>query len=235
MTMKPVASFVTLTLGALLVVAPGVSRFPGSMSYEQAFAQKGGNTGGNANSHGQSASASSKSTASTENTSTTANSNGKTASSLGALNAANASAEAFVHAAPNSRVGKIKAYYLANEISVAAQTAADATDATALKTAFESTASATVTSAYEDLQADPTNVAYQDAYAQAVADANLTTEQEAALKTAYTDWQNAVAADELAATVEATTQTALNDAANKSPVDAATKAALDALLVGKIN
>lgn len=153
---------------------------------------------------------------------------------LGALNATHASAHAFANAAPDSRIGKIKSYYLANQDFITAQTTADATDAAALRTTFEGAAPADVVSAYEALQADPTNVALQDAYNQAVADNALTDAQVAALETAYSDWQSAVVADALVATAEAAAQEALNVAANKTPVDDATKAALDALIDGKI-
>lgn len=197
MEMKPGSSVVVLALAALLAIAP-----------VQAFAGNGNShsQGGNGNANG--------------NSGGSANSQGKTASSLGALNAAHASPQAFANAAPNSEIGKIKAYFLAN------QTAA-LSDAAALQEAYDSSAPSAVRDAYEALLADPANTTLQAAYDQAITDAGLTAEQVAALAAAYAAWQDAVAADaEAAATLEA--------AANKTPVSDETKAALDALLVGKI-
>ncbi len=54
-------------------------------------------------------------------------------SRLGSLNAAHASARAFANASPNSRIGKIKAYYLANVIAQSADAKVQA-DLTALNT-----------------------------------------------------------------------------------------------------
>ena len=210
MIKKPVPLFVTVVLGAALLVCPNLVGGTGLTTYGQAFAKNGGNS---ANAHSQSPGA-------TKNAENTANGNGATASDLGALNAAHASAKAFANASPNARVGKIKAYYLAS------QTAA-LTDAAALQLAFENSAPPTVVSAYLALKADPGNVALQTAFDQAVLGALLTPEQVAALDTAYTAWQNAVEADNLATT-------ALNDAANKTPVSAETLTALDALVADKL-
>lgn len=196
MHIKPVSLFFAVAFGAALV------------SGGQAFA-KNLNNNGNGNSN-----------ASTKSAEKSSNGNGNIASALGALNAGHAAPQAFANAAPNSRVGKIKAYYLAS------QTAA-LTDATALQTAFEGSAPAAARDAYIDLQADPTNVTLQAAYDQAVLDAGLTTEQVSALEAAYTAWQDAVTADaEAASTLEA--------AANKTPVSDETKAALDGLIAGSI-
>ena len=128
---------------------------------------------------------------------------GKSISLLGALNAAHASAKAFAHAAPNSRVGKIKAYFLANQAAkvAAAKVVAD--------------------------------LAAIDTYNAAVIKGD-----QNAIKNALAADTAALAslpADQLAASnLLATAATALNAAANKRPVSLATKAALDALLVGKI-
>ena len=54
---------------------------------------------------------------------------GSIASQLGALNAANASAQAFAKAAPNSRVGKLRTYAIENAQSVQAAEAAAAAQA----------------------------------------------------------------------------------------------------------
>lgn len=197
--MRPTSLFLTVALGAALMVSPSIVGGNGMMSYDQALAEKGGN--------GKSNSAASKGGAAAA-----ASSKGETASNLGALNAGHAAPQAFANAAPNSRIGKIKAYYLAS------QTAA-ATDALVLQTAFMTAAPDAVLNAYQDLQADPDNVALQDTFTQAVADAGLTT--------AYSDWQDAVAADaDAAATLDA--------AANKLPVSDVTKAALNDLVADSI-
>jgi hypothetical protein len=231
-------STATLALGMAFLVTPALMDSTSLFAIDSAFAAKGGNgngnSGGNGNGNGNGGSKSEKSSSAkaekTEKAST-----GSTASALGALNAAHASAQAFAHASPKSRNGKIKAYYLANQESITAQATADATDAVALQAAFEGAAPTAVVDAYEALQANPADVTLQDAYTQAITDAALTPEQVTALETAYTDWQNAVEADALAATAEAEAQDALNAAANKTPVSDETKAALDALLVGKID
>lgn len=197
--MRPASLFFTVVIGATLMVSPSIIGGNGMMSYDQALAEKGGN--------GKSNSAASKGGAAAA-----ANSKGETASNLGALNAGHAAPQAFANAAPNSRIGKIKAYYLAS------QTAA-ATDALVLQTAFMTAAPDAVLNAYQDLQADPDNVTLQDTFTQAVADAGLTT--------AYSDWQDAVAADaDAAATLDA--------AANKLPVSDVTKAALNELVADSI-
>jgi hypothetical protein len=196
MQIKPISLFFTIAVGVALT------------PYGQAFAKNvGKNANSNAAAHSQSASAST-------------NSQGKTASNLGALNAGHAATQAFANAAPNSRVGKIKAYYLASQ-------AAAQTDAAALQTAFEGSAPVPVVDAYKALQADPANPTLQDAFNQAVANANLTDEQVAAFEGAYSAWQDAVAADSEAAT-------SLDAAANKTPVSEETKAALDSLVAGSI-
>ncbi len=210
MIKKPVPLFATVVLGAALLVCPNLVGGTGLTTYGQAFAKNGGNS---ANAHSQSPGA-------TKNAEKTANANGASASDLGALNAAHASAKAFANAGSNSRVGKIKAYYLASE-------AAALTDAAALQAAFEGSAPPAVVTAYLALKADPGNVTLQAAYAQAVSDAGLLPAQVIAFETAYTDWQNAVEADNQAAT-------ALNIAANKTPVSDETLIALDALVADKL-
>jgi hypothetical protein len=196
MQIKLTSLFLTIAVGAALT------------PYSQAFGKDGSkNANSNGAAHSQSAAAS-------------GNGQGETASNLGALNAGHAAPQAFVNAAPNARVGKIKAYFLASQ-------AAAQTDAAALQTALEGSAPAPVVDAYKALQADPANPALQAAYDQAVADAALTEDQEATLAGAYSAWQEAVAADAAAAS-------ALDAAANKTPVSLETKAALDSLVAGSI-
>ena len=237
-------SAAVLALGMAFLVAPALLGTASPFAIDSALAAMGGNgngnSGGNGNGNGNGGSGNSSSNhgnsgnkvAKTEKA--TKVNHGTIASQLGALNAAHASPKAFAHASPNSRVGKIKSYYLANQEALTAQIEADATDALALQSGFEVSASANIVDAYKALQADPDDVALQDAYNLAVTDAALTGEQVAALETAYTDWQNALEADALVAVAEAEAQEALNFAANKTPVSDETKAALDALLVGKI-
>ena len=90
MYMKPVSSFATIVLGAVLIVFPAILGGNGLLSFDQALAQKGGNGGLNGNAGGLGGSANGNSAAS--------NANGQIASKLGALNAAHASAQAFAHA-----------------------------------------------------------------------------------------------------------------------------------------
>lgn len=144
---------------------------------------------------------------------------GKSVSRLGALNAGHASANAFAHAAPNSRVGKIKAYFLANE----------AANVAAAKVVADQLAIATYNAAVAKLALDQS---------QTTPDPALLALDQKAIQDALAADTAALAslsADQLAAnTLLATATNDLNAAANKTPVSAPTKAALDALLVGKI-
>lgn len=147
---------------------------------------------------------------------------GKSVSLLGALNAAHASKKAFAHASPNSRVGKIKAYYLANQTAVVAKSAFIST----LPAGTTLTQFNTVLLAYNALLNNLTDSALQTSYTQSLTHAGLT---DASFKiilasASYSTFQNDAQ----------TAQMLLDAAANKTPVSAATKAALDALLVGKI-
>jgi hypothetical protein len=207
MNMRLGSLFLTVAIGAVLIFSPNLIGGNGLMSYDQAFAEKGGNGKSN-------------SAASNGGAGAAAKSQGQTARNLGALNAGHAAPQAFANAAPNSRPGKIKAYYLASQ-------AAAQTDAAALQGAFEGSAPAVVVGAYKALKADPTNPTLQDAYNQAIADAALTSEQVATLEAAYSAWQDAVAADSDVATT-------LDSAANKLPVSEATKAALNDLVADSI-
>ncbi len=163
---------------------------------------------------------------------------GKVASKLGALNAAHASAQAFAHASPNSRIGKIKAYYVAN---VAAE-AADENLATAdaANTAAQNALQALVQGGYDaatTLNDAETKLAAAKAalpdgstdatLLKALADAQVVVnsfQASANLALAHTA---AMTADEKATSL-------LNLAANKTPVDATTRKALDLLLKNKI-
>lgn len=159
---------------------------------------------------------------------------GKLAKKLGALNAANASAQAFANASPNSRVGRIRAYYEANQLALG-----DAAAAAGIKTALDAAiaglsgdgdAVLAALEAYNALAADPANPDLQAAYDQALLDSGLSDAQVAGLDPQYDDWQ---AAEMQAEVSEQQAVDLLDLAANKTPVDADTRAALDALLAGK--
>ena len=100
-----------LFFGAALIAAPGILGSKSPLSVDQAFAgpgksgDHGGGKGGGKD-HG-----SKQKVASATEDEEDANSNGKLASKLGALNAYHASLNAFAHASPNSRVGRIAAYW----------------------------------------------------------------------------------------------------------------------------
>lgn len=239
------SSTAALVLGMVFTVCPALLDVTNPFATDSAIAKQGGNGNGNGNSggngngnssgnNGNSSTKSDKSNSS-KSVTTERTSKAKIASKLGALNAARASAKAFANALPNSRVGKIKAYYVANQVALTAQTTADETDAVALHDDFLGSGPISVVNAYEAFQADPANSTLQDAYNQAATDATLTGEQIAAVETAYSDWQSAANADALAANAASKAQAALRAAANKAPVSTEARAALDALLEGKIN
>src|SRR3990170_2123120 len=155
------------------IITPALLDMTNPFAIDSAFAKQGGNGNGNGNSggkgNGNSSSKSEKSN-STEKKATINN----IAPKLGILNAARASAKAFATALPNSRVGKIKAYYVANQVALTAQTTADETDAAALHDTFLGSGPISVVNAYEALQTDSANPTLQDAYNQAATDAALT-------------------------------------------------------------
>ena len=224
-------SMVTVTFIAALIIGPVVVGSNGPLAYESALAATGGNSNGhsqgaNGNSHNQGGHAGSNATASTN---PAASAEVETALNLGALNAAHASARAFAHASPNSRIGKIRTYYLANQDAIIQQTAL-MTALAALKPSTPVTLDQfkVVEAAYLALQenADMTLLAsLQASYTQALIGAGITDGQVVALQPAYDTWQ---AAETLAIDT-------LNTAASKTPVTDETRAALDALLVNKIN
>jgi hypothetical protein len=141
---RKLSIFLSVALGAALLVAPSVSNIGSDSIYDSAFAAKGGNgkgngankssnaggdaktTGGNSNSNGGNKSASLGAT------SVGKSKEGKTLTSqMGALNAAHASAQAFANPNPNSRVGRIKEAIIQNAAAEAAVTAAATAAATA--------------------------------------------------------------------------------------------------------
>ena len=237
------SSIAVVALSMAIVITPALLDVTGPFAIDSAYAKEGGggngNSGGNGNgnsggnNNGNSNTKSEKSTSS-KSVATEKASKNKIAPKLGVLNAARASAKAFAVASRNSRVGKIKAYYVANQVALTAQTTADETDAVALHDAFLGSGPISVVNAYEALQADATNPALIDAYNQTATDAVLTGEQIGAMETAYSAWQSAVDADARAANAAANAQAALQAAANKTPVSIEARAALDALLAGKL-
>jgi hypothetical protein len=236
------SSTAAVALSIAFVITPALSDLTNPFAIDSAFAKQGGKGNsagtGNGNSSGNNGNSSTKSDKSNSSKSAATEkqaSKDKVAPKLGLLNAARASAKAFAIASPNSRVGKIKAYYVANQVALTAQTTADETDAVALHDAFLGSGPISVVNAYEAFQADAANPTLQDAYNQAATEAALTGEQIAAVETAYSDWQSAANSDALAANAASQAQTALQAAANKTPVSTEARAALDALLAGKIN
>ena len=230
MRLKLDYSLVTIAFMAALFTGPALVGSNGPLSYDSAWADKGGNPnshsqGGNGNSHSQANHAGNA----TASNNPVAIGQGKTARNLGSLNAAHASARAFAHASPNSRIGKIKAYYLANQDAMVQQTAlTTALDALNPATPVTLDQFKVVEAAYLALQdnGDMTLLAsLQASYTQALTDAGITDAQVVALQPAYDTWQ---AAETLA-------KDTLNTAANKTAVSEETRAALDALLVNKIN
>lgn len=163
---------------------------------------------------------------------------GKLASKLGALNAAHASAKAFAHASPNSRVGKIKAYYVANVAAEAADanlvtaTAANAAAQNALQAVVQGgyTPAATLADAETVLTAAKAALQLGSAdpvLLKAVTDAQVVVDSFKASISLALAHTTAVAADDKAKSL-------LSVAANKTPVDAVTRKALDLLLKNKI-
>ena len=184
---------------------------------------------GNGNGHSNSGNGNSQSASNAGNNGNSGNNgNGSTASAFGALNAAHASAQAVAHASSNSRLGKIKAYYLANQNYQNLQNLAG--QAAALKTALDNLAPQAVVDAFVALQANPTDATLQAAYAAALLTAGLDpTVTTSALTTAYNDWQAAVTAQSNLPAAQTTMTNDLAAAGNK-PLDAATKLAFDTWL-----
>ncbi len=259
----------TLALGAAFLVTPALLDPASPFAIDSAFAGKGGNGNGGGNGGGNGNGGSAKASGSHGNSGNkvakaekaTKVNHGATASKLGALNAAHASATAFANASPNSRVGRIAAY---GEASAAAAESGEALLAAQDQLASlnetvtnYNMALADVTAAEEKLAEDAPALqaivddlsATDDAKAAAAAelqdlndaiDTAQTTADglEAAAVAAAAqipDAEAAVTQAEIdAEAAEAAEQEALNFAANKTPVSVETKAALDALLVGKI-
>lgn len=162
----------------------------------------------------------------------------KVSNKLGALNAAHASAQAFAHASANSRIGKIKTYYVANVASwAAAEALTAANDANLL-------AQANLQTLVDSGYVAPATLADANTALESANAALVLSPDDATLIQAVTDAQTVVDAFTTAAALAeaqvnavllaAAATDALNAAANKAPVDDTTKAALDALLVGKI-
>ena len=217
-----------------------------SFGYDTALAKKGGNGNGNRKRQRQwrqrerrgsggaasggavaSATGSGKSKAKTQLT-----------SQMGALNAAHASASAFAHANPKSRVGRIKEAVIQSaaaddaqqDATAVAQAAIDASPEVALARQTVTDANAALTAALADPTADATTI---EGLRQAVADAEggLAEAETAAVAADPT----ATAAQEAADQAQAAADAAWNDAANKTPVTDDVKAATQALVEGKID
>ena len=213
-----------LTASTLALVGLPAMTGHGVLGIGSAFASGngngGGHGGGNGHGNGNASANAGYSHGGDASSSSGTNSNGVIARNLGALNAAHASAEAFAHASPNSEIGKIKAYYEANQTALASQDAFNTDLATA---GVDQSQFQTVLDAYNALQADSTDLTLQDAYDQALTNAGLDDPTFQGLLTDYSTVQQ----DQQAA------DTLLEAAANKTPVSQDTKDALDALLAGK--
>jgi hypothetical protein len=99
-----------LFFGAVLIATPALIGPKGPLSYDQAFAGP-GKSGDHGGGKGGGKKDKSAATEDEEDEEEDANAKGKLASKLGALNAYHASPNAFKNASPNSRVGKIAAYW----------------------------------------------------------------------------------------------------------------------------
>ena len=186
----------------------------------------GGN--GNANSHANNAGGNSQVA--------NAGGNSNNASKLGALNAAHASAQAFAHASPNSRVGKIKAYYVANAAAKAADAKVLADRQTLIKlTADLGTANTAVTDAQTKLDADTLAKADAKTLAADQVALDLANTNAQLAQSAYDTAASALKSDQAAAaTLDQSAVDALANAGNK-PLDAATKQAFDSWLASMAN
>lgn len=230
-----------LALGVVFFGVPTLLGTTSPFTINSAFAKQGGNGKGNGNGTGNGNASKSEKSSSTKSEKTEKNQRTAKApqanlsTTIDPLNVANASADAFAKAPPDSRIGKLKAYYTANQAALKAKAAAEEIDAAAMRGAFENSSLPSVVSAYEALQADPANPALQDAYNQVVTNAVLTGEQIAAVESAYSEWRAAIESDTLAAKAALAAEAALYAAANKTVVSSETRMALDALLAGKIN
>src|SRR5215216_4227026 len=174
--------FLSVALGAAVLVAPSLGNLGSDSIYDSAFAAKGGNGKGNGGQNGNgngnggnssnaggnsnNAGGSSKSNGANKSATIGTTSVGKSkedktlTSQMGALNAAHASAQAFANPNPNSRVGRIKEAVMATAATAAAQTAYD----TAVQTAIAAdpavvTAQGTVDSLNEQLLTAPDQTA----------------------------------------------------------------------------
>ena len=259
-------SAAVLALSIAVLAAPVLLGTTSPFAIDSAFAGKGGDGNGGGNGGGSGNGGFGKSSSNHGNSGNkvakaekaTKINHGATASKLGALNAAHASANALANASPNSRVGRIAAYGDASAAAVEsgeALLAAQDQLASLNETVTNyNTALADVTTAEEKLVAGAPAL-------QAIVDDPLATDEAKATElqglndavdAAQTTADSLQAAAEAAAAqipaaeatvtqaeidaaaAEAAAQEALNYAANKTPVSDETKAALDALLVGKI-
>jgi hypothetical protein len=243
--------FLSVALGAALLMAPSLGNIGSESIYDSAFAAKGGNGKGNGGQNGNgngksansssaggssnSAGGSSKSNGANKSASlgTTSVSKSKKEKSLtsqmGALNAAHASAQAFANPNPNSRVGRIKEAVIQNAAAEAAAIAATTAAATA-KTANDAvTAKEAEIKALQDQIADPATLAADLLGLQTQLD-TATTELGELQATAKTANDAAAAAQTAAEAAQAVSDAAWDAAANKAITDDVKQATID--LVG---
>ena len=233
----------TVAIGTILVGAPQLFPDGQSFGYDTALAKKGGNgKGNNGNGNGNGGSGNGGGSSDGAVASASGPGNGKAkgllTSQMGALNAAHASASAFAHANPKSRVGRIKEAVLQSAAADEAQQAATAVAQAAIDASPEvAVARQAVTDANTALAlalADPmSDEATIEGLKQAVADAEGSlTEAEAAAVAAD---PTATAAQDAADEAQAAADAAWNNAANKTPVTDDVKAATQALVEGKFD
>jgi hypothetical protein len=222
-------TLLSLALGSAIIVAPGLSNIGSDSFYDSAFAAKGGNGKGKggqsangngssnakANGNGKSSSGSKSASAGTAGSDKSKKEKSLT-SQMGALNAAHASANALRNASPDSRVGMIAAYGQQAAVAAAAQQVAD----------VAAQAAADAVTALDQLNADFTAGLID----QATYDSQLTSLQMAAEAAAA----DAAALQAAADAADAQAASLLEAAANKTPVTEEVRAAVDALLEGKI-
>lgn len=110
MKFKVSQTAMALFFGAALIAAPAIVGPKGPLSYDQAFAGP-GKSGDHGGGNGGGKKDKSAATEDEEDEEDNPNAHGKLASKLGALNAYHASPNAFKNASPNSRIGKIAAYW----------------------------------------------------------------------------------------------------------------------------
>jgi hypothetical protein len=242
--------FLSVALGAALLVAPSLCNFGSDNIYDSAFAAKGGNGKGNGGQNGngngnggkssnaggnsKSAGGSSKSNGSNKSASlgTTSADKSKTdksmTSQMGALNAAHASAQAFANPNPNSRVGRIKEAVIQNAAAeAAAEAAKTATEAAAAADKAVADKEDEIKALQEQMDLETDAAVIDELQGQIDAANDQLADLQEAAKTAH---DTADQAESDAKAAQETSNAAWDAAANKPLTDAVKQATID--LVG---